>query len=237
MPIVLQLSDTHLTDDGRECYDRDPAARLRTVVDAWSATGRRTDLVLLTGDIADDGSGGGCRSVAEIVAALDAPVFAVPGNHDIDTAVSEVFGAGVEIEVDGWRIVGVNSVIPGAVEGAIDPDQVLARLDAVDARPTVLALHHPPWSPSTHYWFRLDNGEKLIAGLQARPHVRAVVSGHLHEPFDERRDELALLGAPSTLYGIKHLGHTFEHDTSVTIGARILDLRPDGGVDTELLIA
>lgn len=237
MATVVQLSDTHLTGPGHRPEDPDPADRLRLVVQAWSATGRHADLVLLSGDIADDGSAEGCRAVSEIVEALGAPVFAIPGNHDTEAAVSEAFGSETTAEVDGWRVLGINSVIPGAVEGIIDPAEILARLDALDDRPTVLALHHPPWSPSTHIWFRLDNGEDLLAGLAERPHVRAVVSGHLHQPFEERRDGLVLLGAPSTLYGIRHTGETFDDDPSIPIGARVLDLQPDGSIVTELLVA
>jgi 3',5'-cyclic-AMP phosphodiesterase len=236
MPTVLQLSDTHLTSDGRGCYDRDPAGHLLDVVDAWSAAGRQADLVLISGDITDDGSDEGCQAVAEIVAGIGVPVFAIPGNHDAEAAVSNVFGAAAQIELDGWRVLGVSSVIPGEIEGAIVPAEVLARLDALDARPTVIALHHPPRSPSSHAWFLLGGSDELLDGLAARPHVRAVVSGHLHQPFEERLDGLALLGAPSTLYGIRHLGEAFELDPTIPIGARILDLRPDGDVVTELLV-
>jgi Icc protein len=200
------------------------------------ATGRQADLVLISGDITDDGSDGGCQMVAETVAGMGVPVFAIPGNHDTEAAVSNVFGAAAQVELAGWRVVGVNSVIPGAVEGAVDPAEVLARLDALDGRPTVLALHHPPRSPSSHAWFLLGGSEELLDGLAARPHVRAVVSGHLHQPFEERLNGLALLGAPSTLYGIRHIGESFDLDPTIPIGARILDLRSDGEVVTELLV-
>jgi 3',5'-cyclic-AMP phosphodiesterase len=207
------------------------------VIEAWRATERHTDLVLLTGDIADDGSDGGCRAVADLVGAIGAPVLAIRGNHDADVAVQESFGSESEVELEGWRILGVDSVIPGEVEGAVSAAELFTRLDALDPRPTVVAVHHPPWSPSSHHWFRLDNGDDLIGGLLARPQVRAVVSGHLHQPFDEQRDGLALLGAPSTLYGIRHVDETFEPDLSVPIGARVLDLQPGGDVLTELFVA
>jgi 3',5'-cyclic-AMP phosphodiesterase len=235
--LVLQFSDTHLTSDGRGCYDRDPAARLRTVVDAWLASGRRADLVLLSGDIADDGSVGGCRAVANLLAKLGAPVFAIPGNHDLDETVRETFGAETDLEIDGWRLLGVDSAIPGEVEGAVDPAGLMAEVDGFDVRPTLVAMHHPPVSPSTHHWFRLAAGDEVVSGLAARPHVRAVVSGHLHQPFEVYRDGIALLGAPSTLYGIRHVDESFAHDPSIPIGARVLDLHPDGRIASELFEA
>lgn len=106
----------------------------------------------------------------------------------------------------------------------MDPAAVLATLDALDDRPTVLAVHHPPAGTSTHAWFQLAGAGLLLEGLATRPHVRLVVSGHLHEPFDRRAGTLGLLGAPSTLYGIRHQGEVWDEDASVPTGARLLHL-------------
>lgn len=179
MATVLQLSDTHLTAESTAVQGRDPAARLGAVVNAWLATGRKADLVLLSGDVADDASLAGCRAAAEVVSELRTPVFAIPGNHDSRAAVAAVFASSPSVELGEWRIVGVDSIVAGEVAGALDGPDLFHRLDSFDDRPTVVAVHHPPWSPSTNRWFRLPNWEEILAGLAQRPHVRAVVSGRL----------------------------------------------------------
>lgn len=238
---ILQLSDTHLAaEPGAARHGRDPDRRLAATVAA--VAGRRVDLVLLTGDITDDGSEAGCRRAAEAVAVLGAPVVAVAGNHDGGPEVAAVFGPPSPVAVGGWRVVAVSSRLPGRVEGAVDPDAVLRLLrdtageaDGGGGRPTVLAVHHPPVGPSTHPWFQLGGAAGLLTGLDADPAVRLVLSGHLHEPFERRRGDLAVLGAPSTLYAIRHTGDRWEADDSVLCGARLVHLDAGGEWRTELV--
>jgi Icc protein len=235
--IVLQLSDTHFTEspEGR-VNGLDPAARLERVLTAWGAYGWRADLVLLTGDNADDGSLAACRRLAEAVSSLGVPVFAVAGNHDAAGPVTAVFGPAREIEVGAWRVIGLSSEIPGCTEGAIDVTETLDRVDRLDTRPTLLAVHHPPIGTSTHPWFQLGGAKELLAGLAGHPHVRAVVSGHLHEAFELSSPAgLSLLGSPSTLYALRHDGDQWEKAPDGITGGRVLRLFDDGSLTSELV--
>ncbi|MHB1930373.1 MAG: metallophosphoesterase [Acidimicrobiales bacterium] len=232
----LPLSDTHQrADPTARSHDRDPGERLSAVVAAVAGRGTPVDLVLLTGDLTDDATEGACRRVAELVAPLGAPVLAVPGNHDAGPEVEAVFGPAHPVEVGGWRVVAVASNLPSRVDGGVEASVVLGCLDTRDGRPTVLAVHHPPVGPSTHRWFQLAGAAELLDGLQTRPHVRIVASGHLHEPCEVRRGELALLGAPSTLYAIRHSGDAWEQDDTVATGGRLLHLGDGGAWRTELV--
>lgn len=232
---VLQLSDVHLNAGRAPLYDRDSDARLATVLEAYRASGFEADFVLLSGDLSDDGSRAGCERLAAAVAELDLPVLAVPGNHDTAEVVRELWPA-TAAEVGAWRVVGIDTSRPEQVHGTVDAAAELARLDAYDPRPTLLALHHPPWSPSEHEWFDLDGGADLLAGLAQRPHVKAIVSGHLHEAFDRTEGSVRLLGCPSTIVAIVHDGHNYvftDHGT----GARLLTLGDNGSLETRLLEA
>ena len=108
--VVLQLSDTHLAAiQGEPVFGRDADERLALVLDAWTATGERADLVLLTGDLADDGSTEGCARLAEAVARLDAPVLAIPGNHDRPAVVASTWDGPRTASVGGWLVAGVDT--------------------------------------------------------------------------------------------------------------------------------
>jgi len=254
---VVQLSDTHLrAEPGPGRHGRDPDLRVAAVLSGIRRTlgGGSPQLVLLTGDLTDDGSEEACRRLAGLLAGLGAPVVAVPGNHDAGEEVEAVFGRPAPVEIGGWRVVSVSSRLPGRVEGAVDPDALLDALDALDAgetpptsaftpgrsapavgMPTVLALHHPPEGPSAHPWFQLGGASRLLDGLETRPQVRLVLSGHLHQPFERRRGPLCLLGAPSSLYAIRHEARSWVPDDTVGCGARLLHLDPGGGWWTELV--
>ena len=80
MATVLQISDSHLRAEPNTPGDLDPDATLLGTVDAVRDV--RPDLVLLTGDLADDGSLAALRRVRNLTDGLSAPILAVGGNHD-----------------------------------------------------------------------------------------------------------------------------------------------------------
>jgi Icc protein len=226
MATVLQISDTHLGAEPNTPVDRDPDAALAASIKP--VLGMAPDLVLLTGDLSDDGSVEALTRLRETVKVFAAPMLAVAGNHDIVDNVRVVFGAPGTADVGAWRVVAVETLIPGHEHGAIDVADLVRRLDAVDDRPTVIAVHHPPRSPSTHPWFRLIGAEQMLAELRLRSHVRAVVSGHLHEAFRFQDGDLQLCGAPSSYYAIEHLGDTYRLVDDGVVGTQVLTLGDDG---------
>ena len=226
MANVLQISDTHLRAGANTPADKNPDASLAASIDA--ALGIDADLVLLTGDLADDGSVQALERLRDLVSVFSAPVLAVGGNHDILDNVHAVFGAADTAEVGAWRVVAIKSLIPGEVHGAVDVDDLTRRLDALDDRPTVIAIHHPPRSPSSHQWFQLIGAEQMLAAVRERPGIRAVVSGHLHEAFHLHDAGLELCGAPSTYYAIEHRGNEYRADDDGIVGTQLLTLGDDG---------
>lgn len=235
MVTLLHLTDTHLTAvPGTPVMGADPDARLAAVLSAWASRGERTDLVVHTGDVTDDASPEAVDRVNEAIASLLTRLVMTPGNHDDGCAL---VGESRQTTVGAWRLVTARTPVPGAVHGALDPAALLARLDDLDDRPTVLALHHPPRCRSTHAWFRLEGADALLEGLAERPHVRAVLSGHLHDAFElEGPGGLLLLGGPSTVASIGHHGDEMTFGEGPT-GARILRLHDDGRLEHELLEA
>jgi Icc protein len=232
MAMVVQLSDTHFV--ANEPDPDDPTTPDAGVRRTMAALGDRLpDLVLLTGDLADDGSVEACRRLRLLVEQLGAPILATPGNHDRAASVAEVFGSTDSAEVGDWRILTIDTVIPGHDDGAVDVAAVQSRLDAVDPRPTLIAMHHPPVSPSTHEMFHLAGDTDLIELCAARPHVRGIVSGHLHEAFERSAGGIPIVGCPSSWYAIVHDRDTYQLVTDGLVGATVLQLADDGTLTWE----
>ena len=190
---LLQLSDVHFTGSGQRADGQDPDARLEAVLAAALHRFGQPDLVVVSGDLTDDGSPAGYRRLAERLTLLGAPVLAVPGNHDRPQLVFDSFGDAVQT-MAGWRVVGIDTSRKDQIHGTVDVAAAGRRLDGFDARPTVLVMHHPPKSPSTHEWFKLQNSEEFEAMLTSRPHVRAILTGHLHQSFELPIGRVRILG-------------------------------------------
>lgn len=184
---ILQLSDPHL-----EATETGADARLALALETVRLSGLRPSAILLTGDLSDDGSP---ESYARLRAAVDpvaaelgAPVVAIPGNHDLAEPFREEILDGEPLHravtVDGVRIVGLDTSVPGRPHGELGAGQ-LEWLDDVLSQPakrgTVVALHHPP-VPTVHPLLGrigLRDPDRL-ARVVRDTDVRIVVCGHAH---------------------------------------------------------
>ena len=233
---ILQLSDTHLVADRLGLVnERSPDERLSSVIDGCVGRGDRIDVVVLSGDLSEDGSPESYARVSEIVAPLGVPVFALAGNHDDASNVVAQFGDVTSVTVGGWAIVGLDTTQPGKVNGSVDLREALSRIDRCGDVSIAVVMHHPPISLSTHPIFQFDGAAQFMAALAERPQVRVVLSGHLHGAFDLGVERLRLLGCPSTLYGIAHHGAAYTITRDDGIGARSITLGDDGTLTTTLL--
>ena len=221
---IVQLSDTHLAATGTPAAQLARAQLERAVAQAATL---EPDLVLLTGDLTDDGSLDATVEVARIAGRPGVPVLAVAGNHDDRAVVAATFGGAGMARLGRWTVLTAATAVPGHEHGAIDVDATLARIDALADGPIVLALHHPPVGTSSNPIFQLSGGAELTAGLLSRPNVRAVVSGHLHEGFNLRVGHLDLLGAPSTYFALRHHGGEFTFVDDGLVGFQVIDLDDD----------
>lgn len=152
--ILVQFTDTHLVDDGERLYGVvDSDVNLQRGLDMVGGRVESPDAILLTGDLANDGTVSAYRRLRTIVedasARLGVPAYYGMGNHDhrdafraelLDGApapVGTVYGATESdgqrdefapvdyvVEVAGLRIVMVDSTVPGHHYGELTAEQI-----------------------------------------------------------------------------------------------------------------
>lgn len=208
MTRILHLSDTHVSATGPDMDGVDAIAALeRLLHDARHVPDLH--LVVVSGDVADDGSVSGCEAVRARVGAFAAdrgiPHIYSPGNHDQRASFRDVFGSGhldpdgtdrgdvldrnascaAVSHVQGSRIVTLDSLIPGETHGLISDSQLM-QLSNLLASPaekgTVLIVHHPPLRLRPLPYVEqvaLQNIEDLGEVVRGTD-VRAILAGHLH---------------------------------------------------------
>lgn len=186
---ILHLSDTHLYGDGRLHYGIvDTLAALDRVL-ARAASLAEVDVVVASGDLSDDGTAAAYRLLKGTLdpwaAERGAVVVYAMGNHDLRDGFEEVLGEReTETSVRGFRVVTVDTSVPGAGYGRVESSQ-LDRLRAVLATPaengTIVVLHHPPVAPTTVLFesLRFVDPEPLLE-VCAAGDVRAILAGHYH---------------------------------------------------------
>ena len=198
--MILQLSDLHL---GAPDGDPDSEADLARAVARAGELAPLPEVVLVSGDLSEHGEADEYARVHELLAPLGAPVLALPGNHDDTATLREAFPATAH-EDGSIRVLTLDSRRPGRDDGALGAEQ-LARLDGDlaggDARPAIVALHHPPLATGMPFLdgIGLDPGDGAeLAAIAARHGVARIVAGHVHMTAHGLLGPTPVLTCPST---------------------------------------
>lgn len=202
--LVAQISDLHLKAGNRLTYGVvDTLGALRRAVDHLNARHPRPDIVVISGDLVDFGRADEYAVLHPELARLHMPCYLVPGNHDTRGPLLDAFGdhAYLPTSADGpldWvvdehplRLIGLDSTIPDGHGGQL-LDSQLQWLDAQLAlrpeAPTLLILHHPPFSSGIGHMDRepFGNAAALERVVARHPQVERLLCGHLHRPMQRR---------------------------------------------------
>ncbi len=241
---LVQITDCHLrADPGDRLRGTRPDARLRAIVERLRE--ERPDLVVVTGDISDDGSLASYRRFLRSIRRIRRPVFCLPGNHDRPDRLRRVLSRRpthvVEATRHGcWQLCFLDSTVAGRCGGHLSDERwarIEDRLARFRDRPTLIFLHHPVL-PSGSRWLdddmMLDNPERLTRALHAHPQVRALAWGHIHQPFEGRIDGTVCWGTPATSTQFSRGSETFA-TTPDGPAYRRIQLHADGGLDSEII--
>jgi Icc protein len=195
--VVAHLSDPHLIGGGGLHYGViDNIVNLRRALDRLAAVRPAPRALVFTGDLADRAEPDAyetLRSIVEPAAAeMGAVVVWTMGNHDerapfakgLYDSADDGFQDRVH-EVDGLRIVALDTSVPGYHHGELRPDQ-LTWLAGVLATPaehgTLLAMHHPPVPlPMLRAAELIElHDQQALAEVITGTDVRGILAGHLH---------------------------------------------------------
>ena len=193
MTVIAHLSDPHL--DGSDTR----LERLRAVI-ADTRTLSHCDLLVVTGDVADHGSGdeyaGFRRELPQHL-----PALITTGNHDLRATFEQHIGARNSFHDCGdLRLVGLDTLIEGRDEGRLDAETIAFARDAIATAPgrVLLAMHHPP-VPVGHPLVDttlLSNVDTLAELISASPAIFGLLTGHVHTAYSNTFAGIPVLGAP-----------------------------------------
>lgn len=240
---LLVLSDPHLfANPSGSLRGINTLNSLRRVIGTVLARKLVFDAVICTGDIVNDEPEGYTHFAREL-AALGKPVYCIPGNHDEPSRLRHAlagppFQVGGQVDLGAWRIVLLDSCLPGQVRGHLSESELQA-LDAAlsgNDRYALICVHHHPVAMGSRWLDALgiDNAAALFEVLDAHPQVRAIAWGHVHQCFDARRRGVRLLATPSTAAQFLPQADNFAIDARAPAYRR-LTLHEDGTLDTEVV--
>lgn len=221
--LIVQLSDTHIVANARLCLNEiDTSSFLRAAVETVRSLTVRPDAVLITGDLVNEGRVNQYEHLKVLLAPLVAaqiPLYLMPGNHDSREAMREVFPEHKELGTDAscdfvadigaLRLIGLDTLVDNEAGGDLSERQ-LAWLDQTlqkkPHRPTVIAMHHPPFATGIGHMDEQGLADEARAAMErivaAHPQVERVTCGHLHRNISRRWAGTIAATTPSVAHAV-----------------------------------
>ncbi len=206
--LIAQISDFHLKPEGLLAYDiADTATPLKRTVEYINRLNPSPDLVLVTGDLVDEGAFESYIYVKQLLSPVRSPLVLIPGNHDHKENLRKAFPEHDYlhdfVEEDGkkyicftlenfpLRLIGLDTVTPGEHGGGFGAERrewLQTVLSARSEAPTLIFMHHPPFASAIGHMDKEGfRGFKEFESLISKhPQVERILCGHLHRPVFRR---------------------------------------------------
>lgn len=209
--MIAQLSDLHVTQPGDPIGGRN-RERLEVALDTIFEFGRKPDLIVVTGDIAEQGNIESYRMFIDVMTQATLPWAATLGNHDSNEAffasLAEApdcrFRAGRVHTFEDWALVLADTSAVPHHGGWFDEGraaQLTRDLASTAHLSTVLAIHHPPTAIGLD-WIDSDPDadwiKRLGECLAGQPQVQLIICGHVHVAASGSFKETPFTICPST---------------------------------------
>jgi 3',5'-cyclic AMP phosphodiesterase CpdA len=208
--LIAQISDLHIKAPGELAYGKvDTARALERCVATLNAFQPRPDLMVISGDLVDTPTPAEYEHLKQLLAPLNIPFIAIPGNHDSRAMLRAAFpdrdyaapaGALDQMRsVGGLDVILLDSSVDGRPHGELEA-ATLQWLDAALAsspdRSALVFLHHPPFRTGIGHMDvqNLRNADALAPIARNHPRLQLIAAGHVH-----RATLTSFAGIPATI--------------------------------------
>jgi Icc protein len=242
---IAHVSDFHLpTKPGQSVNDALPDANLIQAVTVLKEQTPKPDLIVLGGDMLEDGQKGNYEAIAELFKDVQVPLRTVVGNHDDLKALKKsslvekgdaVPGYG-SFDHDSIHLILLNTTVSGKTHGKIEEEQLLwlsEDLWANHDRPVLIFMHHHPID-SNIPWLDKMKLENAAAFWDIVPpyskNILGIFFAHLHIQISTMVRGVLVASPPAVSF--QYSGNSSASKAELSgeqPGFNLIDVR-DGGV-------
>lgn len=241
---VLQLTDPHLfAEESGTLLGVHTAQSFKAVLESILNQNLHFDCVIVSGDISQDYSVSSYQRFAHAISVLERPVFFVPGNHDDGPLMYRIlsdYGVNTQrcLIADKWQFVFLNSEVYSVPHGWVERHELNYLRDRIEDRPdlnTVVVVHHLPRHVNSR-WLdtqTMHNQDEFNSFICIFPQVKLVLSGHVHQEYDQIFNNIRYIASPSTSIQFEPYSHDFALDLKGP-GWRYLQFDRSGNINTQV---
>ncbi len=240
---LLQISDLHLLPQSHDTLlGVNTEAYFKQVLQ-HAHQQQQFDLILVTGDIAQEPCQASYLRFYDTLRIYNTPTVCLPGNHDDWQLMQTILNQGLisctrQLLIKNWQLIQLNSQIHNSNRGWLSDEELVFLTDSLRTYPhhhALIAVHHH-CLPTQSAWLDtmvIGNNAQLFNQLTNFKQIKIIVHGHSHQVIDSTKNNIRILGAPSTCFQFEPNCVDFSLDT-LAPGYRVITLYPDGQISTQI---
>jgi 3',5'-cyclic-AMP phosphodiesterase len=239
---ILQITDLHiLPEETASLQGVNPEYHFRLLLRHANHEHGPFDLIIASGDLADQGDKAAYQRILLQLQKLDTPVMCLPGNHDTLAIMQSVFNqAKINCQryrvLKHWQIIGLNSAVINSPDGNLadaELEFLEERLKLLPKMPSLIAVHHPciniatPWLDS----MQIKNSAALLTLLNRYDNAKAITFGHVHMELAQQIGKLGIYASPAGCFQFTPQSSEYAIDQKPP-GYRVFELSSDALFNT-----
>jgi len=219
----------------------DTAYYFKAVLELAFAQQQHFDLLLVTGDLAQEPCNASYQLILRELEAYNIPCICLPGNHDDYDLMQKILNTRTvscrkQVLLDGWQLICLNSQIPGSPKGYLAKHELAFLEDCLNTQPehyALITVHHHCVACNSVWMDKMmiENDHELLSIARQYPQAKVISNGHIHQVMDINAGSVRILGTPSTCFQFKPESTGLVLD-DLSPGYRTINLYPDGQIET-----
>ncbi|MEQ1527888.1 MAG: 3',5'-cyclic-AMP phosphodiesterase [Methylococcales bacterium] len=241
---ILQISDLHILPKAEQTLlGIDTELYFRKILEQAFSSSYRFDLILVTGDLAQDPCPASYQRILATLNSYQVPAICLPGNHDdyplmLKTFNTDKISCRKQTFLKGWQLICLNSQIMNSPDGELSEQELAFLADCLISNPncpTLVAVHHHCLATESHWLdtMMIKNSSAFLALVAKHPQVKTIINGHIHQHMDALYKNIRVMAVPSTCFQFKLNSDDFCVEQTAP-GYRVIELLVDGEIRSEI---
>ena len=244
---IIQITDLHITKDIENIKNNcKPYLTLSNTLKHIEEHYPQVKDIVITGDLSNDYSQESYVVIKDLLKRYKFDIFILPGNHDSLDRIQAICDDQIStdsIDLRPFNILAYNfdTHVPGKINGHLKKTQINELKNKLNSNPNtdkIIIFTHHPVTKINSKWIDKDiceNSEELLKLMLLYDDKEfKIFSGHVHQEFDYRKNNIEFFTTPSTCYQFKKESEDFALEDNLSYGYRVITSH-DNNIKTKVI--
>ena len=244
---IVQITDLHITRDiGNIKNNCKPYLTLSNTLKHIKEHYPQVKDIVITGDLSNDYSQESYVVIKDLLKIYAFDIFILPGNHDSLDCIQAICDNQIStksIDLRPFNILTYNfdTHVPGKINGHLKRtqiDELKNKLNSNASIDKIIIFTHHPVAKINSKWIDkhiCENSDELLELMLSHDNKEfKIFSGHVHQEFDYKKNNIEFFTTPSTCYQFKKQSEDFALEDNLSYGYLVIELH-DNNIKTKVI--